>query len=872
MILDWLVREGWIVLSWWFISGLMGLTALPALVRLLPALPDKGYTLARPAGLLLISFVFWFLATTGFINNSVGSIALSWVIVLALVGWVFVSRKDGFSWREWWADNRKLIVINELLFIVLLVGFAIFKAHQNEYVSTEKPMDLAFMAGILQSETFPPNDPWLSGYAISYYYFGYLMAAVNALLIGVPATIAYNMHLVLIFALTGTAVFGVVYNLIRAQQIRHNPLVKRIRVPVSFGLLGVFFLLMMSNLHMAIVELPYRAVSYDAEYYRFWDAKGRETMPLAEPVSLTDALQGKLSYWWWFSHARTITERSPDINLSAGDYYRGEILTEPLSITGTQVNEVIDEFPAFSFILGDSHPHVMTLPFVLLVLALALNIVLSFKTPDLWQTVFYGLCIGALVFLNTWDMPIYLVVIVGAEVIRRVSQNGWFGWLDFAYVISFAIVLSAVCVIAYSPFLVGFNSQAGGILPNVLYPTRPQQMFLMFGGFGLLLSGYIASQLYQAIKQKWMSWQIGVGMAVVILFVLILANVLLVAFGVIDGSYHGLRQDLTAGALGWDNLNAIVFGRRAETILTLIVLMAGLVFVLGRLFPQKMDMLDQETGQRNHPYTPANGFALLLILCGLGLILIPEFVYLRDNFGTRMNTIFKFYYQVWVLFSVSSAYGVYSIVTQADRPIAPVLRYGYSLIVVGVVLSGALYFPAGMMSRMVVETGIANNPEAVLTLDGGRGFMDAHDYQTVMCLQELVGRDQVVVAEATSIHSSYNSRYGRVGSLTGIPVVLGWRGHQSQWRGATYAQAVGNRLEDLNRLFTATTLTEVIPIIERYNIDYILYGVQEYQDYGGMGEYKFADHYEIVCETQTDYGQSRVYRVNRNLHPFITMN
>ena len=863
MILDWLVRESWIVLAWWLVSSLMGLSALPALVRLLPALPDRGYTLSRAAGWLMISFVYWFLGVTGLLNNSVGSILLSWLIVLALAWVIYFNVRKPFSWRAWWTDNRKFILVFEVLFIVLLVGFAVFRAHQNRYVSTEQPMDLAFMNAILQSENFPPNDPWLSGYAISYYYFGYLMAALNTLLIGVQRTIGYNMHLALLFALTGTLTFGVVYNLIRAHQRTYKPTLKQIRIPVSFGLLGMFFLLMMSNFHMVFVELPYRAGAFDESYYRFWDAKGRETMPVGEPINLFNPAEASSAHWWWFAHARTITERTPDLYLDVGDYYRGEILTEPVAVMGAQVSEVIDEFPAFSFILGDSHPHVMALPFVLLVLGLGLNIVLSPKTPDLLQTVFYGLCVGSLIFLNTWDMPIYLVVIVGAEVVRRIAQNGRFDWLDFAYLASFAIILALVGLMAYAPFWVGFTSQAGGILPNVLFPTRPQQMFLMFGGFGLLLTGYIALEIWRGRENQRVNWLVGGGLALVVVLVLALVNGVLVAAGIREPYYGTLIYELTAGRLGWDYVNEIIFSRRLATLPTVIVLVGGLALIFARLFPQRANAPDDQ-----QPYHPINGFVLLLIGCGLGLILIPEFIYLHDHFHSRMNTIFKFYYQVWVLFSISSAFGVYMIVMHAERKIQPVLRYGYGALVALVVMAGALYFPASVITRMFAETGIFRNPDTVLTLDGGRTYVTEHDYQALMCLQALVGRDQVVVAEARSL-ASYNASYGRVGALTGIPIVMGWQGHQSQWRGNTYFDTVGTRPQDLDMLFNATTLREVIPIIEHYQIDYILYGTQELRDYGGVGEYKFMDYYEVVCEGQSDFGTARIYRVNQHIHPFI---
>ena len=146
-----------------------------------------------------------------------------------------------------------------------------------------------------------------------------------------------------------------------------------------------------------------------------------------------------------------------------------------------------------------------------------------------------------------------------------------------------------------------------------------------------------------------------------------------------------------------------------------------------------------------------------------------------------------------------------------------------------------------------------------LTLDGGSTMIDRDDFNVVMCLSNLVAGDEAVVAEA--VRDAYSARYGRVGALTGIPIVLGWENHQRQWRGATYSEVAGSRRQDMDKLYSDPRMDAVIDIIARYDINYILYGVTERAQYGGAGEEKFINNLPIVCES----GESRVFFVDRKL-------
>ena len=179
---------------------------------------------------------------------------------------------------------------------------------------------------------------------------------------------------------------------------------------------------------------------------------------------------------------------------------------------------MIDEFPFFSFLLGDVHPHVLALPFVVLAIALALNQLLQaqqargfrFHLPrpglqssdavsasgylrrlrdvtslfsDLvvsafggwFQFVVVAVCLGALGFLNTWDYPIYLFMVVLAFALGR-ARAGSSAWLGEA--VAVGLGLGLLGGVLYMPFYLGFQSQAGGILPN---------LFLVSGADGFRL-------------------------------------------------------------------------------------------------------------------------------------------------------------------------------------------------------------------------------------------------------------------------------------------------------------------------------------------------------------------------------------------------
>jgi YYY domain-containing protein len=865
LLLDWLTREGGIVLSWWVLVTLAGAAALPLCVRLLGGLPDRGYTLARAVGVLLVAFVYWLLASWGFFRNTPGNMIFAWFIVLAAS--LLIYARGRFDWRLWWRENRAVVLVAEVLFFVLLFGWAIVRAHQNGLVATEKPMELAFISASMRSETFPPNDPWMSGYAISYYYFGYVIAAMLSTLSGIPSVVGFNMNIAFLFALTGLSAFGVVYNLVRSRSLRsvndqaapeteHEPdspppstvyqfddsseqeTQAGSRIPALLtGLLAMVFVVLLGNYQLPLIELPYQTRTASAEYLAFFDSNDRNTPRPGFTSDASDTSPERWDFWWWFRSARVLNDRNLDGNRE----------------------EVIDEFPQFSFLLADNHPHVLALPFAVMAIGLMLNVLLLGRSPNRMDVVFYALCLGGLMFLNTWDGPIYMAGLVGAEALRRMARGG--AWRlradDWMQLLILGVSLFVLSILLYLPFWVSFRSQLAGVLPNLIHPTLFQQYFTHFAPFILLLIPFLAVEAWRA---GWrMNWRLGFGVGLAVLLVLVVFMILLAAVGWLSPALRGSVLSFVEANGGWDVVLPTLLQKRVTHSLTAIVLTLGVIVVLARLFPRvRKQKSDAEVGGNLYP--AATGFALLLVGIGLMLTLVPEFVYLRDNFSTRMNTIFKFYYQAWVVFSLASAYGVYTLLADRQPRSLPLAARAVFAVLLAVVLTGGLLYPVlGIHNRMFIETGRASGTIAALTLNGGPSAIGVDDYQVLLCLGQLVDGDDAVVVEA--VGGSYDSRNppsGLAGRFLGIPNVLNWEGHQSQWRGVTYGEIVGSRAQDIDRLFADPTWNTTEQVIRRYGIDYIFFGTHERSKYGPAAEVKFRDRLPIVCES----GESRVYQVS----------
>lgn len=386
------------VASWGALLALLGLAGLPIAVAVLGRLPAAAFASARLVGLLLASWLAWLLASLRVVPFGRGA-------MLAAVAAVLVTAA-GVAWRDRSAllallrRERRTLLATELLFHALLaLGLLLRFGNPDLWhpsLGGEKPMAFAFLNAVLRTAEFPPQHPWFAGGTLNYYYFGYVLAALPARLLGIAPGVAYNLAVPTFFALAGVGAFGLGASLVRSAAARGET--RPAGSPILGGLLSTALLVLLGNLGQ--VRLLVRALQTFGG-----DASARFDPALVAAGALKALFGAPLPIrpeeWYW-----NATRLIPAV---AG---RGNEITE---------------FPFFTFLFADLHPHLMALPLGLLVLAWALAVhggAANGRDGKVAVLVLGALALGAVHATNPWDGPILSLVVALAAASAGIAATG----------------------------------------------------------------------------------------------------------------------------------------------------------------------------------------------------------------------------------------------------------------------------------------------------------------------------------------------------------------------------------------------------------------------------------------------------------------
>ncbi len=461
------------------------------------------------------------------------------------------------------------------------------------------------------------------------------------------------------------------------------------------------------------------------------------------------------------------------------------------------IDETINEFPFWSFLLRDLHAHVMAIILVFFNLLLMLNLV---RSKQAYLGIFgqgkrrymniavMAVSFGAIPIMNMWELPTFYILLAGTIFIAHIKMqdNTDIQKVLLGSLAALAIVLIPANIL-YLPYHLNFVPQSKSILT---VPFKHHTIFghfiAIYGFFLFIIISYLALEFHyrrSAIPRDERKW-----------IPVILAN-------------GGLLMLLLFRSL----------------MITALVLLLMLVVYLA---------LHKNTSKEQLWIY----FWLALTLC---IVLGPEFIVIKDFYSKhllRMNTIFKFYFQAWIFLGLICAYLVSEILTKRLKDFSqPGTQVWISCFILLLAISLIFTYmgPKRKLEQHYTEPTL-NGLEYLKTW-----FAD--DYAAINWFKRNVP-DPVVILEATGEAFSH---YSRISAATGLPTPLGWQNHESLWRDQSW-HSTGQRYNDVTEIYNTTDWKRAQQLMDKYNIRYVYVGNLEKERYKPEGLNKFARHLPAV--------------------------
>ncbi|NOZ51160.1 MAG: hypothetical protein GXP37_14115, partial [Chloroflexi bacterium] len=806
---DWnpLRDHSWLMLVfWWLVLLVIQILTWPIAFAVFSNLRDRGYGLSRALGLILLAWVSWMLPSLHLLKNNLLPTILGLVVLagLARVLW----RRNRPEMSAFMKAHRPLLLFSEALFSGAFLFFVFIRLLNPDlwqpWQGGEKLMEFAFLNAVLRTPYFPPYDPYFAGGYINYYYYGYQVLASLFKLTGVRPSIGFNLAIPTLFAFTASGVFSLVYSLMPRQ--RHFTSGKWWRRGLGAGLLGVFFVVMMGNLDGGLIVLRQIAEQSHSTF--------TSNIPLLESVvrviaGLGDALGGK-------------------INLPPYNFWT------PSRVIPFTINE----FPFWSYLFADLHPHMMGIPFTVLFMALSYNLVASYGRSLMSEGWLAGglallampLALGAIGVINTWDLPTYLGLGVLAWALREWKSYGRVRMLPTAV---FVVCLGGLAYLFYRPFFSHYTTVFNTGVGLTYMKTDLGLWLRIWGLFMFLTLSYVWIEMRYAPGDvpglRWLS---------------------------------GLMKHFERAPRYLDHVQALVQPSwdlsLIQALLGLSLLVGAVLLWLGYSVIALMFvlvvwiglLLFRRSSSAEAQFRALLFFTSVLILLGVEVFYLKDFLcgcgeglFSRQHGDYyRMNTLFKFYTQVWVMLGIASAASLPAL-WERIQSWRPGWRWAWTNLL-GVLLVLGLVFPIwGTASR--VNDRFPGPRPARTTLDG-MAFMSVgeygwptyenkivlkHDYEAIRWLLDHVQGTPVVAEAPASWYPVNGQNVGydyyragglRVSSFTGLPTFLGQ--HQGEQR---FGTLTGPR-EQVGREFWETTdVARLRQIIAELHVDYVYVGQLE---------------------------------------------
>lgn len=674
------------LIVWLIVTSIIGIFSLPIFNRVSSNSNLSGYFISIPLFLIINGLISWllFLLLENYIISNLISVALL----------ISFSIYELYRNRFLYIKKLNMFIVGAILIALFQIIYLIYRSFNPDLIGTEKIMDFMMLSSVYNSSEGVVRDIWFSGSLNPYYYFGYWIYSSLLKLLFIDLYIGYNLLLSITFSLSIVVSGAISYNYLSNKINRINRIILSSLAPL--------FIVFISNFYI-LFEL----------FSKLPNIKN----VLAKLLSI-EGLEDSSGFFYGSSWRSTRVINTFVENISK-DY-------------------TITEYPSFTFLLGDLHPHLISIPFILLTIFFISSIFIqNFSVKESIKNYFFvGVLIPINGFINIWDAPfLFLLTLISIFLVANKNNYSFKQSINLLLILSLGILASLIILSNF--YFVTLNSQSEFPFINLHeFSSSIHHFLIVMGSLVFLSSIYLKNNI--KISRK-----------------LILLNLLGAALLVL------IIYFLKFFILGFTQFNLLNFLLNYPVQFLIVILIIFSIFLVN---------------------SDKDKYPVFLLLSSLSILLIVENFKIVDLFNNRMNTIFKSYFQVWVIMALFAPVVIskfYINIKNKDKNLI-IIFFTTIFLISSIQISSNIYYSTNKFNKKIT----LNSSDFIENAFPGSS-------ETILWVKENTKKEDIIFYE---VGSDYNIT-SFFSSFTGRPTPLGWPGHQKQW--GRDIQEINQRIIDL---------------------------------------------------------------------------
>ena len=842
------------VLRWAAVLFAGTLITLPIATKLFGSFGSGGFMMSQTMSIVLTSLFVW---TFTYMKIYMFNFVMVLIAATVIGGISYGIPQLRNSLKDKLAEPYFIerIVIEECAFFLVLTLMCFFKGFNPVINGQEKYMDYGFIMSMLRNPFLPANDMWLSGQPINYYYFGQFMWALVIKITCIPPQVGYNIAMCSATSIPFAMSFslGIMLNEAAVKYGLHsNTLCKYVA-----GLLTGCAVSLWGNSH---------SFFYDE------NSIGNGLLDFFRDLGFN---VGKTTDFFYPNSTRYIGW-NPEVMEHGGDF-------------------TIEEFPFYSYLVGDLHAHVISMMVSLLIAAVMLALLCSTEYPSAAEKatkrtkfnfsspggriaeeyketltiilIFAGVLLGVAQMTNYWDFLIYFVFCSMALLIINTKKSMKFA--DVPGVIFFAINILSILIV-----YLRFSGEPLALISFEAAIASISYLFTVYDPCALDRTSFQMSVLFTVAH--------------------IIALPFNLNFDMISNSLGKVKNTSDPFQLyilwGTHVFIGVVF-----IVITIVNKNYQLAGSHSKRSASKASSKIQTIGPNDSEFTnPVQAFfgkrnlidvfVCGIVVIGIMLLIAPEIFYVRDIYTSgylRSNTMFKFTFAAFILLSLAMGYAIVRLFWVVNKKgFFSSVALALALVELALCLAPAHYTYVSLKQRCNGDLSKKNYHE----LDGTaylKTFACKFDY-----MDDLVNMSDYYaavewfnanVSGSPVICEAYGNSYTDkciISAYTGLPTVFGWMTHEWLWRfhgivdkatdtlksdpqNDVFNNYITPRHNDIDTIYLSGDPQKVQQIINKYGIEYIIIGNLEMYSYWADNNNTFAQLGEVVFSS----GNLNVYKV-----------